>query len=388
MAKRDYYEVLGIGKNAGDSDIKSAYRKLAMKYHPDKNMDDPNAEEKFKEAAEAYQVLSDSKKRNIYDQFGHAGVDSQFGSGGFQWSDFTHATDFSDIFSNLFGGNGFFSSIFGDSFGGFGTRARQKTVNQGEDLKISLSLSLEEIASGVSKKIKVNTKSECELCHGTGSADGRISTCTQCNGSGQVRQVRQSFFGQMSTITTCPVCKGKGTIIKNKCSHCYGEGRISKVKTVKIEIPAGVADGQYLKLRGQGNAGKQGGPSGDILVFIKEKKNDIFERDGQDLICTFPINISKAVLGGNIDVPTLQKHVKMKIPYGTQSGKVFRLRGQGLPYLNSSRTGDLYIKIVVVIPAKISNEERDYYKKLEIFDAKRNLKPGKTFFEKLKEYFV
>lgn len=388
MAKRDYYEVLGVDKNAGNSDIKSAYRKLAMKYHPDKNKDDPNAEEKFKEAAEAYEVLGDSKKRNIYDQFGHAGVDSQFGSGGFQWSDFTHATDFSDIFGNLFGGNGFFSSIFGDSFGGFGTRVRRKTVNRGEDLKISLSLSLEEIASGVSKKIKVNTKSECDFCHGTGSADGRISTCPQCNGSGQVRQVRQSFFGQMSTITTCPVCQGKGTIIKNKCSHCYGEGRVSKVKTVKIDIPAGVADGQYLKLRGQGNAGKQAGPSGDILLFINEKRNDIFERDGQDLICTFPINVSKAVLGGNIDVPTLQKHVKMKIPSGTQSGKVFRLRGQGLPYLNSSRKGDLYIKIIVVIPTKITSEEHDYYKKLETFDARRNLKPGKTFFEKLKEYFV
>ncbi|MEA3476409.1 MAG: molecular chaperone DnaJ [Candidatus Cloacimonadota bacterium] len=385
MAKRDYYEVLGVDKNAGSSEIKSAYRRLAMKYHPDKNRDDPNAAEKFKEASEAYEILSDSKKRNLYDQFGHAGVDSQFGAGGFQWSNFTHAGDFSDIFGDL---GGIFENFFGGAFGGFGARTRRYSANRGEDLKISLSLTLEEIATGVSKKIKVNTKSECEYCHGTGSADGKISTCPLCNGTGQVRQVRQSFFGQMSTIATCPKCQGKGTIIKNKCTHCYGEGRISKVKTVKIDIPAGVAGGQYLNLRGQGNAGKQGGPSGDILVFIKEKRNDIFERDGQDLICTFPITVSKAVLGGSIDVPTLQKHIKMRIPSGIQPGKVFRLRSQGLPYLNSSRKGDLYVKIIVVIPTKLSSEEREYYKRLEIFDEKRNLKPGKTFFEKLKEYFV
>jgi len=318
MAKRDYYEILGVDKNAGNSEIKSAYRRLAMKYHPDKNRDDPDAAEKFKEASEAYEVLSDPKKRNLYDQFGHAGVDSQFGAGGFQWSDFTHAGDFSDIFGDL---GGIFENFFGGAFRGFGARTRR-----------------------------------------------------QCNGTGQVRQIRQSFFGQMSTISTCPKCQGKGTIIKNKCPHCYGEGRIPKVKTVKIDIPAGIADGQYLKLRGQGNAGKQGGPSGDILVFIKEKRNDIFERDGQDLICTFPITVSKAVLGGSIDVPTLQKHIKMKIPSGTQSEKVFRLRGQGLPYLNSSRRGDLYVKIIVVIPTKLSSSERELYKKLELFDEKRNLK--------------
>ena len=388
MAKRDYYEVLGINKNADASEIKRSYRKLAVKYHPDKNKDNPDAEEKFKEAAEAYEVLGDEKKRSLYDQYGHAGVDSQFGAGGFQWSDFTHATDFSDIFENLFSGNGFFGSIFGDSFTGFGTRRRRAAVNRGEDLRISLSLTLEEINTGVTKKIKVNTKTECEKCHGTGSADGRISTCSQCGGSGQVRQVRQSFFGQMSTITTCPTCHGKGTIIRNRCAACYGEGRITSVKTVKINIPAGIADGQYLKLRGQGNAGKQGGPAGDTLVFIKEKRHDIFERDEQDLICKFPITITKAVLGGTLEVPTLQKHIKMKLPPGTQTGKVFRLKSQGLPYLNSTRKGNLYIKITVVIPADLSRAERELYKKIEPFDEKRNLKPGKTFFEKIKEYFV
>jgi molecular chaperone DnaJ len=388
MAKRDYYEILGVDRNADASQIKRAYRHLAMKYHPDKNKDDPNATEKFKEASEAYEVLSDSKKRTLYDQFGHAGVDSQFGPGGFQWSNFTHATDFEDIFGDLFGESGFFSSIFGEPFSRFGTRRQRASVNRGEDLKISLSLTLEEIYTGITKKIKVNTKSECEYCNGTGSADGRISTCPQCNGTGQVRQVRQSFFGQMSTITTCPTCRGKGTIIKNKCPHCCGEGRVSKIKTVKIEIPAGVSDGQYLRLRGQGNAGKQGGPAGDILVFIKEKRHNIFERDGQDLICKFPITVSHAVLGGTVEVPTLQKHIKMKMPPGTQSGKVFRLRSQGLPYLNSSRRGDLYIKIIVVIPTNLSSKERELYRDIQPFDEKRNLKPGKTFFEKIKEYFV
>ena len=388
MAKRDYYKVLGIDRNADASEIKRAYRHLAMKYHPDKNKDDKDAEEKFKEASEAYEVLSDTKKRSLYDQYGHAGVDPQFSPGGFQWSDFTHATDFADIFGDFFGENSFFTSIFGDTFSRFSTRTQRTSANRGEDLKISLSLSLEEIYTGITKKIKVSTKSGCEFCHGTGSADGRISTCPQCNGTGQVRHIRQSFFGQMSTITTCPTCQGKGTVIKNKCPHCYGEGRVAKVKTVKIEIPAGVADGQYLRLRGQGNTGKQSGPPGDILVYIKEKKHYIFERDGKDLICKFPITISKAVLGGTVETPTLQKHIKMKISPGTQSGKIFRLRGQGLPDLNSSRIGDLYIKIVVVIPSKLSSAERELYGKLEPFDERRNLKPGKTFFEKIKEYFV
>jgi len=247
---------------------------------------------------------------------------------------------------------------------------------------------LEEIVKGVTKRLKVNIKQTCDACNGTGSADGKVTTCQQCGGSGRVKQVRQSFFGQMSTITTCPACNGTGQSIRNKCTRCNGESRISSVKTIKVEIPAGVSDGQYLNLRGQGHAGKQGGPAGDILVYIKEKRNDLFDRDGQDLICTFPITVSDAVLGNILEVPTLKGHAKMKIPYGTQSGKVFRLRGQGLPHLNSTRKGDLYVKIIVVIPNKLSSEEKELYRKIAPFDKKRDLKPGKSFFNKIKDYFV
>ncbi|MBS3740937.1 MAG: molecular chaperone DnaJ [Candidatus Cloacimonetes bacterium] len=391
MNKRDYYDILGVDKNASKSDIKKAYRKLALKYHPDKNKDNPEAEEKFKEASEAYEVLSDDQKRKMYDQYGHSGVDQQFGKGGFQWSDFTHAGDFEDIFGDF---GGIFEGLFGNrGFGGFGSRrsgrrGRQERVERGEDLKISLSLSLKEIANGVTKRIKVNTKVRCEKCNGTGSKDGKISTCPKCNGSGKVRQVKQSFLGQMSTITTCPRCHGKGKIIENKCSFCNGEGRISKVKTVKVEIPPGVADGQYLKLNGQGNVGPRKGPSGDILVFIKEKEHEIFERKGQNLVCTFPVSVTKAVLGGEIQVPTLSKSVKMKIPPSTQPGKVFRIKGHGLPYVNSSKKGDLYIKAKIVIPKNLSKEEKELYEKIKPYDEERDLKPGKSFFEKVKNYFV
>jgi len=387
MAKRDYYEILGVDKNASQSDIKSSYRKLALKYHPDKNKDDKEAEEKFKGASEAYEVLSDEEKRKKYDQYGHAGLEGAFGSGGFTWDNFTHANDFSDVFGDI---GSIFETFFGEGRGGFGFggQQRQRMVNRGGDLKISLSLSLEEIAKGVTKGLKVNIKQTCDACNGTGSADGKVTTCQQCGGSGRVKQVRQSFFGQMSTITTCPACNGTGQSIQNKCSKCYGEGRISSIKTIKVNIPAGVSDGQYLNLRGQGHAGKQGGPAGDILVYIKEKRNDLFDRDGQDLICTFPITVSDAVLGNILEVPTLKGHAKMKIPPGTQSGKVFRLRGQGLPHLNSTRKGDLYVKIIVVIPNKLSSEEKELYRKIAPFDKKRDLKPGKSFFDKIKDYFV
>lgn len=388
MAKRDYYDILGIDKSASEADIKKAYRKLALKYHPDKNKNNPEAEEKFKEASEAYEVLSDDKKKQIYDQYGHAGVDQQFGKGGFQWSDFTHAGDFNDIFGDF---GGIFEGLFGNQGFGFGGGRRQskrRRAQRGADLKISISLSLKEIATGVTKKIKVNRKVKCEQCDGTGSKDGKISTCPKCKGSGKVRQVKQSFLGQMSTITTCPTCRGKGKIIENKCSFCNGEGRTSKVNTVQVEIPAGVADGQYLKLNGQGNIGPRNGPAGAILVYIKEKENDTFERKGQDLICSYPIAVSTAVLGGQIQVPTLDKSVKMTIPASTQPGKVFRIKGHGLPHLNSSRKGDLYVKANVVIPKHLSKEEKKLYEKIIPYDAERDLKPGKGFFEKVKNYFV
>lgn len=385
MAKRDYYEVLGVDKNANESEIKKAYRKLAMKYHPDKNKDNKEAEDKFKEASEAYEVLSDPSKKQRYDQYGHAGMEGAFGGGGFTWDNFTHANDFSDIFGG--GGLGsIFEHLFGGSFGGGSRDSRSN--NRGEDLQISLSLTLEEIAKGVDKKIKINVKDICETCKGTGSADGDSSTCNQCHGSGQVRQIQRSLFGQMQTVVTCPSCNGSGKIIKNKCTKCHGEGREGKTKTISINIPAGVAEGQYIRLRGQGNKGKRGGINGDILVLIHEKEHNIFERQDANLVCEFPISFSQAALGTEIMCPTLSGKAKMKIPAGTQSGKVFRLRSQGLPHVNSSYHGDLFVKVMVITPTKLNSEEKDLFTKLSHYDSDKKLCPEKSFFSKLKKFFV
>jgi molecular chaperone DnaJ len=384
MAKRDYYEVLGLDKNANSSEIKKAYRKLAMKYHPDKNNNDKAAEEKFKEASEAYEVLSDDSKKQRYDQFGHAGMEGAFGGGGFGWDNFSHASDFSDIFGS--GGLGsIFEGLFGSGFGG--GRGRRRS-NQGEDLQISLSLTLEEIAKGISKKIKINIQDTCETCDGSGSQDGSVETCSQCNGSGQVRQMTRSLFGQMQTVVECPSCHGEGKIIKNRCPKCRGEGRTKKAKTISIKIPAGVSEGQYIRLRGQGNMGKRGGEHGDILVHIQEKEHNIFERQDADLVCEFPISFSQAAMGTDIMVPTLTGKVKMKIPAGTQSSKVFRLRSQGLPHVNSSYHGDLFIKIHVITPTRLNSEEKDLFEKLAKFDSEKKLNPEKSFFSKLKKFFV
>lgn len=385
MAKRDYYEVLGIEKNASESEIKKAYRRLAMKYHPDKNKDDKIAEEKFKESSEAYEVLSDQNKRSKYDQFGHAGLEGAFGRGGFSWGDFTHAADFSDIF-----GSGGLGSIFESLFGGspFGGRSRSARSNRGEDLQISLSLTLEEISKGIDKKIKITVKDTCEKCNGTGSEDGQISTCQQCHGSGQVMRTTRSLFGQMQTVVACPSCHGEGKIIKNRCSKCGGDGRMNKSKTIKVHIPAGVSEGQYIRLRGQGNTGKRGGTKGDILVLIREKEHKIFERNDADLICEFPISFSQAALGADIYVPILSGKIKMKVPPGTQSGKVFRLKSQGLPHVNSVYHGDLYVKITVITPTKLNSEEKELFKELRKFDSEKKLQPGKSFFNKFREFFV
>jgi molecular chaperone DnaJ len=382
MAKRDYYEVLGVDKHADEASIKKAYRKLAMQYHPDKNPDNKEAEEKFKEASEAYEVLSDKEKRQLYDQYGHAGIENQFGSGGFSWDNFTHRSDLNDIFGDGF--SSIFESIFG---GGFGGRSSSRSSNRGEDLQIELSLSLKEIASGTEKKIKISTKEACDKCNGTGSADGQVETCSQCRGTGQVRQVRQSLFGQMQTVSECPSCHGEGKIVKNKCPKCYGEGRMGKVKEISVKIPAGVEENQYIRLRGQGNVGPRGGSRGDILVLIHEKQDDLFERHGNDIVVEYPVSVSQAVLGDEILVPTLSGKVKMKIPAGTQSGRLFRLKGQGIQGLNTYSKGDEIVRITVVIPTKLSKEENDLFTQLKEFDSKRDLKPGKGFFSKLKEYF-
>ena len=383
MAKRDYYEVLGVDKNADAATIKKAYRKLAMKYHPDKNSDDKDAEDKFKEASEAYEVLSDSEKKQRYDQYGHAGLEGMFGNGGFSWNDFTHTSEFNDIF-----GDGF-SSIFDAFFGrGFGGQSRGgERVFRGEDLRITVPLSLKEIAAGVEKTIRITVKDTCEHCDGTGSEDKQMSTCRQCQGTGQVRQVQRSLFGNMTTIVTCPSCKGEGKIIDKKCSVCHGEGRIAQKKSVTVKIPAGVSEGQHILLRGYGNRGLRGGPKGDLIIFIQEKEDDMFQRDGSHLILEYPISFSQAALGGQIIVPTLGGKVKMNVPAGTQSGKEFRLARQGLPAVNSSAKGDLYVKVRVITPTKISANEKELFEKLSVFDEEKKLAPGKSFLKKLKGWF-
>ncbi len=384
MAKRDYYEVLGVEKNASDSEIKKAYRKLAMKYHPDKAGDDKEAEEKFKEASEAYEVLSDSEKKARYDQYGHAGLEGAFGQGGFSWSDFTHAGDFSDLF-----GEGGFSSIFEQFFGGFGGgggRNRGQKRNRGEDLQLEISITLKEVNDGADKKLKIKIKDNCDSCNGSGSADGASETCPQCNGQGQVRQVRQSLFGQIQTVGECPTCHGKGKIIKNKCPKCTGSGRVDTFKEIKITIPAGIDDGQYFRLRGQGNIGVNNGERGDIIVLVHVKEHDLFEREGANLILEYPISFSQAALGDEVKVPTINGKIKLKVPEGTQSGKVLRLRGQGLPHVNSTYKGDLYIKLMVITPTKLSSRERELLQELQTYDSEKKLKPGKGFFDKLKEF--
>lgn len=381
MAKRDYYEVLGVEKNADDDSIKKAYRKLAMMYHPDKNKDNKEAEEKFKEACEAYEVLSDKDKRARYDQYGHAGLEGAFGSGGFSWDDFTHQGDFSDIF-------GGFDSIF-DAFFGGGSRRRgsHSQRSKGEDLRIEMSLTLKEIAEGVTKTVKINVKDSCSSCNGTGSKDGKTKNCSQCGGQGQVRQVRQSLFGHVQTVVTCPSCRGEGKIVENKCSSCNGEGRTAQAKNVNVNIPAGVAEGQYIRLKGQGNAAPRGGDNGDILVMIHEKEDDFLKREGANLFCEFPIHFTQAALGSEVFVPVINKKIKLKIPAGTQTGKVFKIANQGLPQLNSSLIGDFYVQVKIVVPTNLSNDEIKILEQFKEFDDKRELKPEKSFIDKFKDFF-
>jgi len=380
MAKRDYYEILSVDKNADEAAIKKAYRKLAMQFHPDKNPDNKEAEDKFKEASEAYEVLSDPQKRQTYDQYGHAGIESQFGSGGFSWDNFTHFEDINDIF-------GGFGSIFDSLFGGGGGRRGGRSSNQGEDLQIELSLSLKEIANGVEKTIKINVKDTCDKCQGSGSEDGKSETCSQCRGSGQVRQIRQSLFGQMQQISECPSCRGEGKIIKNRCTKCYGEGRIPKFKEISVKVPAGVEEGQYIRMRGVGNVGPRGGSHGDILVLVHEKQDDQFVRSGVNLLIEYPISFAQAALGDEIIVPTLGSSIKLKVPVGTQSGKELRAKGQGMPGLHSAVKGDLIVRIVVVTPNRLSKDEQELFAKLKEFDSRHKLEPGRGFFSRLKDFF-
>ena len=319
MAKRDYYEVLGVAKTADAKEIKKAYRKVAMKYHPDKNQGDKAAEDKFKEAAEAYEVLSDEQKKARYDRYGHKGVDPQAGFGG-------GGMNMEDIFSN-------FSDIFGDSgspfesfFGGGGSRQRRSAGQKGTNMRIKVKLTLEEIAEGVTKKVKIKKHSTCDTCSGSGAKDSKaVSTCGTCRGSGYVRQVKSTFLGQMQTTTVCPTCNGSGNQITSKCGSCKGEGRSMQDEMIEIEIPAGMEEGMQLSKRGYGNAGKNGGPSGDLLVAVEEKPHEHFSRDGQNIMYDLFLNFADATLGTSVEVPTLKKSVKITIPPGTPPGKILSL---------------------------------------------------------------
>ena len=379
MAKRDYYEVLGLDRGASDGDVKSAYRKLALKYHPDRNPGDKEAEERFKESSEAYEVLSDAEKRSTYDRFGHAGVEGSFGQGGFQWSDFSHATDFEDIFGDLFG------SFFG---GGRRTRRGPSGPPQGRDLKISVKLTLEEIATGTEKNIKLNRLQRCETCDGSGGEPGSSKeTCSTCGGMGQVQQVSRSFFGQSVTVAACPTCGGEGSRITKACPECQGEGRRRGMTTLTVRIPPGVRSGNYIPLRGQGEVGPRGGAHGNCLVFIEEEEHEEFTRDGNDVIYQLPIGFSQGALGDDIEVPTLGGKAKMKIPAGTQSGRVFRLRGKGIPDVDGRGIGDQLVQVLLWTPQELSGRERELFEELAQLERKRADSEGKGFFEKMREAF-
>ncbi len=384
MAKRDYYEVLGVPKDADSNTIKKSYRKIAMKYHPDRNPDDKEAEEKFKEAAEAYEILSDDDKRARYDRFGHAGVNNN-GGGGFGGAGMTMDDIFSQ-FGDIFGDSG---SPFESFFGGGRSRTRAQG-RKGSNLRIKVALSLEEIANGVTKKIKVKKKVTCKTCNGSGAKDSKsVTTCSTCRGMGSVRQVRSTFLGQMQTTTVCPSCNGSGKTITAKCSSCRGTGSEVGEETISIEIPAGVEAGMQLSMRGRGNAGEQGGPAGDLLINIEEKKHEFLQREGNNVVYELYLNFADAALGTSVEVPVLEGKVKIKIPAGTQSGKILRLKGKGLPALQSYGRGDQLIHVNIWTPKKLSDEERRLLEKLRTmpnFDPN----PGKSekgFFDKMRDMF-
>ena len=384
MSRRDYYEILGVNRDASENEIKKAYRKQALKYHPDRNPGNDEAVEKFKETAEAYEVLSEPEKRNIYDRYGHQGLGGPFRTGGFQWSDFTHAGDFQDVFSNvddIFGG-GIFSDIFGRRGGG------RRGPQSGEDLKLALKLKLDEVVRDTEKKIKLTRLEKCDTCSGSGANSGsEPATCDTCGGVGQVRQASRSLFGQFVNVATCPQCRGEGRIIKNPCPSCRGDGREKKTSTITVKIPAGVSEGNYINLRGQGNVGPRGGPEGDTLVYIEEEEHEFFERNGIDILLDLPISFSQAALGHEVEVMTLTGKVQMKIPSGTQSGQLFRLRGKGIPELNGYRTGDQIVRTVVWTPKKLNKHEEGLFKELAEMENIQPPSVGKRFFERMKEAF-
>ena len=384
MSKRDYYEILGVSRDASADEIKKAYRKVAMQYHPDRNPGDKAAEEKFKEAAEAYEVLSDSDKKSQYDRFGHAGVSGN-GRG------FSGSPNMEDIFSQF--GDIFGEDIFGNFFGGQGGRrssGQRGRGTRGSNLRIKLKLNYEEIAKGVTKQVKVKKYVSCTTCSGSGAKDkSSIQTCGTCGGSGQVRKVTNTFLGQMQTVTSCPTCNGEGTTITQKCTSCKGEGRVYGEEMVTLDIPAGVQEGMQLSVGGKGNAGERGGMNGDLIILIEEEQHKELHRDGINVIYELHISFPDAVFGSQVEVPTIDGRAKIKIPAGTQSGKIFRLKGKGFPAVNSYEKGDQLIMVNIWTPQHVNAEEKA---NLEKMNQSANFKPhpersDKTFFDRVREMF-
>ncbi|MCB6181961.1 molecular chaperone DnaJ [Leeia sp. TBRC 13508] len=370
MSKRDFYEILGVNRDAGDDEIKKAYRKLAMKYHPDRNPDSKEAEDKFKEAKEAYEILSDAQKRQAYDQYGHAGVDPQAGMGG--------------------GGAGFggFADAFGDIFGDiFGGGRSRNGPYRGSDLRYNMEISLEEAARGCEKQIRIPSMDECDTCHGTGAKPGtQPKTCTTCGGHGQVR-MQQGFF---SIQQTCPACHGSGKVVSDPCRDCSGVGRVKKHKTLSVKIPAGVDEGDRIRLSGEGEHGQNGGPPGDLYVVIHLKQHTVFQREGNDLHCEMPISFATAALGGEIDIPTLDGKAKIKITAETQSGKIYRLRGKGIKGVRSSSHGDLLCHVVVETPVNLTDRQKELLREFEQIgegDTAKHNPRAKSWMDKVKEFF-
>lgn len=370
--KRDYYEVLGVSKGASDDEIKKAFRQQSKKYHPDLNPGNKEAEAKFKEVNEAYQVLSDPDKKAKYDQFGHAGVDPNFGAGaggGFNGAGF----DFGDIFGDIFGG-----------FGGFGGGSRRNGPRRGNDLRQVVDISFEEAAFGCKKTINLTKQEKCDTCKGTGAKPGTTpETCPHCNGTGQIQTQQRTILGYMTNVTTCPQCKGSGKIIKEPCRDCRGTGKVRKSKTIEINIPAGIDNGQTMQLSGQGEPGDRGGVNGDLLITIRVRPHPIFTRDGNNVYIDMPITFVQAALGATLKVPTLDGAVEYDIPEGTQSGTRFRLKGKGIPYIRSKSRGDQYVTVNVEVPKNLTAKQKEI---LRDFDEDKNYKQKKTFAEKMKDF--
>ncbi len=377
MTKRDYYEVLGVERGASADEIKKAYRKLAVRYHPDKNPDDKSAEEKFKEAVEAYEVLKDSEKRRVYDQYGHAGLSGQggfqggFGAGGAEFD----LSDALRAFMRDFGGFG-----FNDMFGGGGARAQQ-AHHRGRDLQVKVSLNIEEIAKGASKTIKLKKMVACKTCGGSGAAPGSASkSCEECGGQGRIRRVQRTLLGQFVNVVSCPACQGEGKVISKPCSDCRGRGVVKGEETVKVKIPAGVSGGNYITLKGQGDAAERGGAAGDVFVVVEEKESELFERHGDDLLVTVAVLAADLALGAKVEVPTVTGRVSMKIPPGTHSHKIFRIPNRGVPHLHGPGRGDQLVRVIAWTPTKISAEERELLERLREIEADQLPPPGRKIY--------